>query len=119
MGRVVRCDATVLDPMLSRPSPAAASRARRDTLEIVGSVVCKMSIPASSPTTPRKILQDGHGSRFVRRPFGLPSIADIVLRRREPPQWATSGRGSEARVQAPAGLRPPRLATFDGVTGAA
>jgi hypothetical protein len=33
--------------------------------------------------------------------------------------WVTSGRGSEARVQAPAGLRPPRLVTFDGVTGAA
>ena len=30
-----------------------------------------------------------------------------------------SGSGSEARVQASAGLRPLRLVTFDGVTGAA
>ena len=53
------------------------------------------------------------------RASGSPLTADASLRRSEWAKRATSGRGSEARVQAPAGLRPPRLVTFDGVTGAA
>jgi hypothetical protein len=47
------------------------------------------------------------------------SIAGIVLHCREQRVGAKSGSGSEARVQASAGLRPLRLVTFDGVTGAA
>jgi hypothetical protein len=47
------------------------------------------------------------------------SIAGILSHCRELAVGAKSGSGSEARVQASAGLRPLRLVTFDGVTGAA
>jgi hypothetical protein len=50
------------------------------------------------------------GAGLVRRPSGLPSIADILVHRHEPPQWAMTCREQLQQQLRSSPILPPSLA---------
>jgi hypothetical protein len=89
---------TRVSEFIAANAPRSSSRHRRRQMRPPDNVTKELIAARSygrkhATARPSRVKRSGSG--LARRPSGVPSIADILMRCREPPLWATIGGGPQ------------------------